>query len=86
MGIGRVAEMGRRVRELRLERGLTQRALGALLEVSDVAVAQFESRGVDRISSLERLAWALDCDVVVELRPREVALPGESVPAVTAVG
>lgn len=68
-----VKGLGQRVRALRLEQGLTLAALGERLGTSESAVCHVERRGVDRISTLEQMAWALDAELVVELRPRKVA-------------
>lgn len=69
----RVKELGRVVRALRIDRELTLAAVGQRLGVGEAAVCNMERRGVERISTLEALAWALDAELVVELRPRKVA-------------
>lgn len=69
----RVRALGARVRELRLEQGKSLIEVGEPLGVGAPAISNLEKRGVDRISTLEGLAWALDADLVVELRPRKVA-------------
>ena len=67
---GRTKLLGQRVKDLRLGRGLALGELGGRLGIGAPAVCNLERRGVDRISTLEALAWALECDLVVELRPR----------------
>lgn len=68
--VARGKSLGRRVRDLRLDRGLALRELGELLDVGPSAISNLEARGVEKISTLEQLAWALGCELVVELRPR----------------
>jgi transcriptional regulator with XRE-family HTH domain len=69
----RVRALGRRLREMRLDRGLTLAQVAEPLGVGAPAICNFEKKGVDRISTLEGLAWALDAELIVELRPRKVA-------------
>lgn len=63
--------LGLRVRELRQGRGLTQAALAEVLGVDHSRVSRLENRagGFD-VAVLEQVAWALDADLVIELRPR----------------
>jgi transcriptional regulator with XRE-family HTH domain len=65
--------VGRRLRALRLEAGLTQAALAARLGTTQSAVARLEA-GQQRLSlpALRRAALALGCDVQVVIEEREV--------------
>lgn len=62
--------LGRRVRELRRGRGMSQVDLAELLSLDNSAVSRVETRGEDSIGRLERIAEALDVDLIVELRER----------------
>lgn len=62
--------LGRRVHELRVDRGLSCTELGERLGIGATAIHNIEARGVLRVSTLEQLAWALGVDLVVELRAR----------------
>jgi ribosome-binding protein aMBF1 (putative translation factor) len=58
--------------ERRAARGLSQRELAGLVGTTQSAIARLESGGrPPRIDTLLRIADALDCDLHVELRPRE---------------
>jgi transcriptional regulator with XRE-family HTH domain len=51
--------------------GLSQRELAELTGTTQSAIARLEAGGrPPRIDTLLRIADALDCDLVVELRPR----------------
>ena len=55
----------------RRERGLSQDELAGLVGTAQSAIARLESGGrPPRIDTLLRIATALECDLVVELRPR----------------
>lgn len=55
----------------RAERGLSQRELAELTGTTQSAIARLEAGGrPPRIDTLLRIANALDCELVVELRPR----------------
>jgi transcriptional regulator with XRE-family HTH domain len=59
------------VAERRAERELSQRELAELTATTQSAIARLESGGrPPRIDTLLRIANALDCELVVELRPR----------------
>ena len=59
------------VAERRQELGLSQRELAELVGTTQSAIARLERGGrPPRIDTLLRIAEALDCDLVVELRPR----------------
>lgn len=66
--------LARRVRELRLERGLTQVELAKILGIHDSVLSKIENRSTVpfTVAQLEQVAWALDVDLVIELRPRQV--------------
>ena len=58
--------------ERRLALGLSQVELARLCSTSQSAIARLENGGrPPRIDTLLRLAEALDCDLAVELRPRD---------------
>jgi predicted transcriptional regulator len=58
--------------ERRAARGLSQRELANLVGTTQSAIARLESGGrPPRIDTLLRIADALDCDLQVELIPRE---------------
>jgi transcriptional regulator with XRE-family HTH domain len=55
----------------RQQRGLSQRELAELVGTTQSAVARLERGGrPPRIDTLLRIADALECDLVVELKPR----------------
>jgi transcriptional regulator with XRE-family HTH domain len=59
------------VAQRRGERGLSQRELAELTGTTQSAIARLEGGGrPPRIDTLLRIANALDCELVVELRPR----------------
>jgi ribosome-binding protein aMBF1 (putative translation factor) len=60
------------VADRRAARGLSQRELADLVGTTQSAIARLESGGrPPRIDTLLRIADALDCDLHVELTPRE---------------
>jgi ribosome-binding protein aMBF1 (putative translation factor) len=64
-------ELGRTVRQLRETRGWTQTELAKAAAMTQSAVARFEAGGtVPSLPVLERLASALDADLVVQVNPR----------------
>ena len=64
-------ELGRTVRQLRDERGWSQTELAGAAGMTQSAVARFEAGGtVPSLPVLDRLATALDADLVVQLTPR----------------
>ncbi|HET7120070.1 MAG TPA: helix-turn-helix transcriptional regulator [Solirubrobacterales bacterium] len=65
---GLIAE---RVAERRIAWGISQRELAELCGTTQSAIARVE-RGArpPRIDTLARIAAALDCELIVELRPR----------------
>ena len=67
-------ELGRRVRELRLARGMSQRQLALLAGTSQPAIARLEMGGTNpRMNTLARLSAALGAELVVVLRETAVA-------------
>lgn len=67
------SKLGQRLRDLRIERGMSQSELAAVLGVNQSAVCAMEKRSSGanfNLGTLEQLAWALDVDLVVELRER----------------
>jgi ribosome-binding protein aMBF1 (putative translation factor) len=55
----------------RVQQGLSQRELAELTGTTQSAIARLEAGGrPPRIDTLLRIAGALDCELVVELRPR----------------
>jgi transcriptional regulator with XRE-family HTH domain len=66
------AAIADRVAERRQELGLSQRELAELTGTTQSAIARLEAGGrPPRIDTLLRIADALDCDLVVELKPRD---------------
>jgi transcriptional regulator with XRE-family HTH domain len=65
------AQIAEQVATRRRALGLSQAELAALCGTTQSAIARLESGGrPPRIDTLQRLARALDCTLVVELRPR----------------
>ena len=65
------AAIADKVAERRQELGLSQRELAELTGTTQSAIARLEAGGrPPRIDTLLRIADALDCDLVVELKPR----------------
>ncbi len=65
------ARIAKQVVEQRKARGLSQKELAELTGTTQSAIARLESGGrPPRIDTLLRIAEALDCELIVELRPR----------------
>jgi transcriptional regulator with XRE-family HTH domain len=65
------ARIAEQVTEQRKARGLSQKELAELTGTTQYAIARLESGGLPpRIDTLLRIAEALDCELIVELRPR----------------
>jgi transcriptional regulator with XRE-family HTH domain len=65
------AAIAGKVAEQRQAKGLSQRELAEIVGTTQSAIARLERGGrPPRIDTLLRIADALDCDLVVELRPR----------------
>jgi ribosome-binding protein aMBF1 (putative translation factor) len=76
-------EIGRQVREAREARGLTQAELAARMDTTQSVIARLEAGGAEpRFNTLERVARALDSELVVSFRPKVLA-GRTSVPAST---
>lgn len=67
-------ELGAAVRDLRQDRGWSQSRLATEAGMTQSAVARFEAGGsVPTLVLLERLARALQADLIVQVRPRPEA-------------
>lgn len=71
-------EIGQKIKQARLEKGLTQEELGNLVGLQKSAIAKYENGRVVNIkrSTLQKLAKALDLrgsDLVIEADPKEAA-------------
>ena len=71
-------EIGRKIKEARLAKGLTQEELGNMIGLQKSAIAKYENGRVVNIkrSTLQKLAKALDLrgsDLIIEADPKEVA-------------
>ena len=67
-------ELGRTVRELREQAGWSQAELALTAGMTQSAVARFEAGGtIPTLPTLERLAYALDAQLAVQITPRAVA-------------
>lgn len=71
-------DIGRRIKEARLAKGLTQEELGSIIGLQKSAIAKYESGRVVNIkrSTLQKLAQALDLrgsDLIIESNPQEAA-------------
>ena len=63
-------ELGRQVRELRIQQGLSQTELASRAGMTQPAVARFEAGGtVPTLPLLERVARALGAELTVQLGP-----------------
>jgi transcriptional regulator with XRE-family HTH domain len=64
-------DLGRTVRQLREQRGWSQSELARAAGMTQSAVARFEAGGtVPTLPVLDRLAQAMDADLVVQVTPR----------------
>lgn len=73
------AQIAEQVATQRQARGLSQAELAALCGTTQSAIARLESGGrPPRIDTLLRVSNALDCNLMVELRPRTVPKGEES--------
>jgi ribosome-binding protein aMBF1 (putative translation factor) len=73
------AQIADRVAERRKQLGLSQAELAELVATTQSAIARLESGGrPPRIDTLLRIADALDCELIVELKPRTNPKRGES--------
>jgi ribosome-binding protein aMBF1 (putative translation factor) len=73
------AQIAERVADRRKELGLSQVELADLVATTQSAIARLESGGrPPRIDTLLRIAEALDCELIVELKARTKMKRGES--------
>lgn len=71
-------DIGLKIKEARIEKGMTQEELGKIVGVQKSAIAKYESGRVVNIkrSTLQKLAIALDLrgsDLIIEANPVEAA-------------
>ena len=71
-------DIGQKIKDARLAKGLTQEELGNLIGVQKSAIAKYENGRVVNIkrSTLQKLAKALDLrgsDLIIESNPQEAA-------------
>jgi ribosome-binding protein aMBF1 (putative translation factor) len=72
------AQIADKVAERRKELGLSQAELAELVATTQSAIARLESGGrPPRIDTLLRIADALDCELLVDLKPRTNTERGE---------
>ena len=73
------AQVAEKVASRRKELGLSQTELAELTGTTQSAIARLESGGrPPRIDTLLRIAEALDCELIVDLRPRTQPRKGSS--------
>lgn len=71
-------EIGQKIREARILKGMTQEELGNMIGLQKSAIAKYENGRVVNIkrSTLQKLAQALDLrgsDLIIEANPKEAA-------------
>jgi transcriptional regulator with XRE-family HTH domain len=71
-------ELGQKIKQARLNKGLTQEELGNIVGLQKSAIAKYENGRVVNIkrSTLQKLAKALDLrgsDLIIESNPKEAA-------------
>ena len=71
-------DIGQKIKEARIAKGMTQEELGKILGVQRSAIAKYEKGRVVNIkrSTLQKLAVALDLrgsDLIIESNPKEAA-------------
>ena len=71
-------ELGQKIKQARLQKGLTQEELGKIVGLQKSAIAKYENGRVVNIkrSTLQQLAKALDLrgsDLIIESNPKEAA-------------
>lgn len=71
-------EIGERIREARIAKGMTQEELGKIVGLQKSAIAKYENGRVVNIkrSTIQKLAKALDLkgsDLIIESDPKEAA-------------
>lgn len=73
------AAIADQVAKERRARGLSQKELAHLTDTTQSAIARLESGGrPPRIDTLLRIANALDCELIIDLRPRTRSPKGEN--------
>ncbi len=72
-----MAEVSTQIRKLREARGLMQKDLAEMVGMMPARISVLESNGYDRhtMSTLKRLAKALDAELVVEFVPKSLNNP-----------
>ena len=71
-------EIGQKIKQARIAKGLTQEELGSIVGLQKSAIAKYENGRVVNIkrSTLQKLAQALDLrgsDLIIEADPKEAA-------------
>ena len=71
-------ELGQKIKQARIQKGLTQEELGKIVGLQKSAIAKYENGRVVNIkrSTLQKLAKALDLrgsDLIIESNPKEAA-------------
>jgi transcriptional regulator with XRE-family HTH domain len=71
-------ELGQKIKQARIQKGLTQEELGNIVGLQKSAIAKYENGRVVNIkrSTLQKLAKALDLrgsDLIIESNPKEAA-------------
>jgi transcriptional regulator with XRE-family HTH domain len=71
-------ELGQKIKQARIQKGLTQEELGNIVGLQNSAIAKYENGRVVNIkrSTLQKLAKALDLrgsDLIIESNPKEAA-------------
>lgn len=75
-------ELASTVRALRKERGLSQQDLAKRIGTSQAAIARLELGGSEpRLDTLERIADALEVELLLDFVPRGTLAGGEPAPA-----
>jgi ribosome-binding protein aMBF1 (putative translation factor) len=75
----RAVQIGDEVRRLRMERGLSQNELAKRVGLSQSVVARLEAGGVEpRLSTLDRVARALDVELDVRFQAKDHTLSGSA--------
>jgi ribosome-binding protein aMBF1 (putative translation factor) len=60
-----------KIAKLREERGLTQTQLAAKMKTSTPVISRLENEGRCTVSTLKKVAEALDAELVIDLIPKE---------------
>jgi predicted NBD/HSP70 family sugar kinase/transcriptional regulator with XRE-family HTH domain len=82
----RRTEVFRAAMEHRKDRGLSQKAVAQAMRTTQSAVSDLESERVDaRLSTIQRYLAAIGCELVMQVRPLDGAVPDSEVPPDTGV-